>query len=130
MNFRNQLSSVYMPLVIEPKSSPSDCCNLEHTRGYAVCRLSLIGGCHLIPFMYQWCRRLIHLFFHVVWGCEISFSYYLLKIFFHFIRLLIVPSVPGLSCGILGLVQIALVAYVAGLKANWEISSQLKKNHC
>ena len=71
-----------MPLVIEPQSSPSGCCNLEHTSGYAVCRISLIGGCHLMPFMYQWYRRLLHLLFHVVWGCEISFSYYLLTIFF------------------------------------------------
>ena len=81
-----------------------------------------------MPFMYQWYRRLLYLLFHVGWGCEISFSYYLLKIFFHFIRLLIVPSVPGPSCWILWLVQIALVAYVAGLKANWEILSQFKKS--
>ena len=50
------------------------------------------------------------------------------NIFFSLVCLLIVPPVPGPPCGILWLVQIALVAYVAGLQANLEILSQLKKS--
>ena len=82
-----------------------------------------------MPLMYQWYRRLLDIPFHVVCGVGFLFSYYLLIIFFFsLVCLLIVPPVPGPPCGILWLVQIALVAYVAGLQANLEILSQLKKS--
>ena len=82
-----------------------------------------------MPLMYQWYRRLLDKPFHVVCGVGFLFSYYLLIIFFSLVVcLLIVPPVPGPPCGILWLVQIALVAYVAGLQANLEILSQLKKS--
>ena len=81
-----------------------------------------------MPLMYQWYRRLLDIPFHVVCGVGFLFSYYPLIIFFSLVCLLIVPPVPGPPCGILWLVQIALVAYVAGLQANLEILSQLKKS--